>query len=105
MLRSVAVATEGMGVEAGDIASGMTEDQASIEIELVLAHERVVAQQLEELKRSNPYALKEKLEDGEWVMHRMSELKRQIEEQKKVVRAYDARFEELSRRRGNGRTR
>lgn len=105
VLRSVAVATEGMGVEAGDIASDMTEDQVSIEIELVLAHERVVAQQLEELKRSNPYALKEKLEDGEWVMHRMSELKRQIEEQKKVVRAYNARFEELNRRRGNGRTR
>jgi hypothetical protein len=63
MLRSIAVATEGMGAEPDD--STLTEDEASIELELVLAHERVTASQLEDLKRSNPYALKEKLEDGE----------------------------------------
>ena len=96
VLRSVAVATEGMGEE--DAALNMTEDEASIELELALAHERVVAQQLEELKRSNPYALKERLEDGAWVIQRVSELKKQIEEQKAAVQAYNERFRELSER-------
>ena len=94
VLRSVAVATEGMGGE--DVAADMTEDEASIELELVLAHERIVKQQLEELKRSNPYALKEKLEDGAWVVRRTSELKRQIKEQKAAAKAYDERFAELA---------
>ena len=94
VLRSVAVATEGMG--EGAVAPDMTEDEASVELELVLAHERVVAQQLEELKHANPYALGEKLEDGAWVLRRTSELKRQIEEQKAAAKAYDERFAELA---------
>lgn len=101
VLRSVAVATEGMGEV--DVAPDMSEDEASIELELVLAHERVVAQQLEKLKRSNPYALKEKLEDGAWVIRRTSELKKQIEEQKAAARAYDERFRELAEESSNGR--
>ena len=101
VLRSVAVATEGMGEEG--IAPDMTDDEASIELVLVLAHERVVAQQLEELKRSNPYALKERLEDGAWVIRRTSELKEQIEEQKAAARAYDERFRGLAERSGDGR--
>ena len=100
-LRAVAVATEGMGGEPAE--ADMPEDEAAAELELALAHERVVAQQLEELKRSNPYALKELLEDGEWVIRRTSELKGQIEEQKAAAEAYDARFRELSQRSGNGR--
>lgn len=98
VLRAVAVATEGMGEEG--VVPDMTEDEATIELELVLAHERVVEQQLEELKRSNPYALKEKLADGAWVIRRVSELKRQIEEQKAAAKAYDDRFAELA---GGGR--
>ena len=101
VLRSVAVATEGMGEE--DIASNLTEDEASIELELVLAHERVVAQQLEELKRSNPYALKEKLEDGAWVIRLTTNLKQQIEEQKAAAQAYDGRFHRLVERCDDGR--
>ncbi len=100
-LRAIAVATEGMGEE--DIVTDMNEDEASIELELVLAHERVVTQQFEELKRSNPYALKEKLEDGAWVIRRTEELKKQIEEQKAAAKAYDERFAELAGRSGNGR--
>lgn len=100
VLRSVAVATEGMGGE--DVVADMTEDEASIELELVEAHERVVKQQLDELKRSNPYALKEKLEDGAWVVRRTSELKRQIEEQKAAAKAYDERFAELAGGNRNG---
>ena len=94
VLRSVAVATEGMG-EADTFAS-LTEDEASIELELVLAHERVIAQQLEELKQANPYAMKEKLEDGDWVIRRTSELRGQIEAQKAAAHAYDERFAELA---------
>lgn len=90
VLRSVAVATEGMGDEAD--AAFATEDEASVELELVLAHERVVEHQLDELKRANPYALKEKLEDGAWVVRCASGLKRQIEEQKAAAQAYDERF-------------
>ena len=59
-------------------------------------------QRLEELKCSNPYALKEKLEDGAWVISRTSGLKRQIEEQKAAARAYDDRFAELAGRSQNG---
>lgn len=94
VLRSIAVATEGMGEEGAD-ASGFSEDEAAAELELVLAHERVVKRQLEELKRSNPYALKEKLEDGAWVIRKTSELKKRVEEQKAAVRAYDERFAKL----------
>ena len=101
VLRAVAVATEGMGGEES-IPADMSEDEASIELELVLAHERVVEQQLKELKCSNPYALKEKLEDGAWVIRRTSELKAQIEEQKAAARAYDERFRELAERGGDG---
>ena len=101
VLRSVAVATEGMGEE--ETAVDMTEDEAAIELELVLAHERVVQQRLEEIKRSNPYALKEKLEDGEWVIGRTTELKRQIEEQKTATHAYDERFRELVERNNDER--
>ena len=101
VLRSVAVATEGMGEE--DAFSELNEDEASIELELVLAHERVIAQQLEELKHANPYALKDKLEDGTWVVRRTADLKKQIAEQKAAARAYDERFEELAGGSRNGR--
>lgn len=93
VLRSVLVATEGMGGEP--ITPDLNEDEAAAELELVLAHERVVEQRLEELKRSNPYALRALLEDGEWVVRRTTELKRQIAEQKAAKRAYDERFDEL----------
>ena len=101
MLRAVAVATEGMGGEPDD--PSLPADEAAAELELVLAHERVVRQQLDELQHSNPYALKEKLEDGAWVVARASELKRQIEAQKAAARAYDKRFDELVKRCGNER--
>ena len=93
VLRSIAVATEGMGESHS--AEELGEDEAAAELELVLAHERVISQQLEEVKRGNPYCLKEKLEDGEWVMRRTAELNRSIDEQKAVARAYDERFREL----------
>ena len=101
LLRSVAVATEGMGDAPNDNPpdiSNLSDGEAAIELEITLAHERVTEQRLEELKRSNPYALGEKLEDGAWVIGRTSELKRQIEEQKEATRAYDDRFHELARR-------
>lgn len=103
VLRSISIATEDMGDEADD-EPALNEDEANAELEIALAQERVTSQQLEELKRANPYALKERLEDGEWVMRRTAELKRQIDEQKEAARAYDARFAELSRRRGDGRS-
>ena len=101
VLRSVAVATEDMGGNYDD--AGLSEDEAAAELELVLAHERVTAQQLEELKRANPYALGERLEDAEWVIRRTSGLKGQIEEQKAAARAYDERFRTLAGGAGGGR--
>ena len=100
MLCSIAVACEGMGGEPDD--SGLSEDEAVAELEIVLAHERVIEQRLSELKQSNPYALKEKLEDGVWVVKRTSELKAQVEQQKSVAHAYDERFRELMERNGDG---
>jgi hypothetical protein len=93
-LRAVAVATEGMGEEA--VNEEMSDDEAAAELELVLAHERVLEQQIEELKSSNPYALAEKLADGEWVIRRTSELKAQVEGQKAAAQAYDKRFYALT---------
>lgn len=101
MLRSLAVATEGMGTAPDDLFSA-DEDEAALELEMTLVQERVTSQKLEELKRSNPYALKEKLEDGAWVVERTSELKRQIDEQKAAARAYDERFQQLAGRGGGG---
>ena len=93
-LRAVAVATEGMGEEF--VNEEMSDDEAAAELELVLAHERVLEQQIEELKSSNPYALAEKLADGEWVIRRTSGLKAQVEEQKAAAKAYDERFYALT---------
>lgn len=101
VLRSVAVATEDMGGNYDE--ASLSEDEAAAELELVLAHERVTAQQLEELKRANPYALGEKLGDAEWVIRRTSGLKGQIEEQKAAARAYDKRFRTLAGGAGGGR--
>ncbi|MDO4534003.1 MAG: J domain-containing protein [Coriobacteriia bacterium] len=100
MLCTIAVATEGMGGEPDD--SVLSEDEAAAELEIVLAHERVIEQRLSALKQSNPYALMEKLEDGVWVVQRTTELKAQIEEQKAVARAYDERFRALMERDGDG---
>lgn len=100
MLCSIAVACEGMGGEPDD--SGLSEDEAVAALEIVLAHERVIEQRLSDLKQSNPYALKEKLEDGVWVVKRTSELKAQVEQQKAVAHAYDERFRALMERNGDG---
>lgn len=94
ILRSVATVTDGMGEEQPN--SNLTEDEARAELELVLAHKRIVEKRLKVLKESNPYALKAKLEDSEWVAAYTSTLKGKIEEQKAAVRAYDSRFAELS---------
>lgn len=100
-LRAVAVAIEGMGEQAVD--ASMPEDEAAAELELVLAHERVLEQQVEQLKSSLPYTLGAMLEDGAWVVRRTSELKRQIEEQKAAAQAYDERFNEIVGGGGDGR--
>lgn len=93
MLRAVAASTEGMGDEHDDAA--LSEKEAAAELELVLAQERVVFQELKTLKTSHPYILKEKLENGGWVIRQTTELKRQIDEQKEAARTYDERFEQL----------
>ena len=99
-LRAIDVATEGMGDEM--VQPEFSEGEASAELEIALAHERVILQQLDGLKASNPYALREKLEDGEWMIQRTAELKKQIEEQKAAKEAYDARFHDLVGRSGDG---
>ncbi len=101
VLRSIAIATEGMGSEPDDI--DLPDDEAAAELEIVLAHERIVTQQLAQLKRSNPYALKEMLEDAKWVIHRTSQLKEQINEQKTAAKAYEERFKKLAEGSGSGR--
>ena len=47
--------------------------------------------------------MKEKLEDGDWVIRRTSELKGQIEAQKAAAQAYDERFAELAGGNQDGR--
>ena len=54
---------------------------------LSLARER-----LESLRSSNPYLLKEKLEDSEWVASVVSELKERTEDQ---IRARDYYLQEI----------
>lgn len=101
LLRSIAVATEGM--EEKDPVAAMTQDEAAIELELVLAQGHVVEQRLADLKNSKPYALREKLEDGAWVLRRAGELKEQVEEQKSAAAAYDERLAALAKGDADGR--
>ncbi len=99
MLRAIAVATEGMSEKLQ--ANGLSDDEEAAELEIVLAHERVLEQQLEDLKSSNPYALGEKLTDGDWLVRRVSGLKAQIREQKAAAEVYDERFRALMEGVGN----
>lgn len=92
LLRSLIVATEDLADE-GDEA--LSEDELALALEIGLAHQKVLEERLAELKRSMPYRLKAKLEDPIWVEKRTSELRRQIEEQKRVAAAYHARFHSL----------
>ncbi len=98
-LRIIAIAVKDIGGDPD--YSNLTEDEAAAELELVLAHERVVAQQLEHIKNSNPYALSEKLSNWEWVSGRTEELSQQIEKQQEAQRIYDERFNALVERTGN----
>lgn len=93
-LRAVDVATEGMGEEARETYA--SENEAQVALECVLAEERVAQQQLENLKSTNPYALKEKLDDGPWVVNKTTQLKQEIEEQKQAAKAYDEGFAALT---------
>ena len=100
LLRSIAVATEGM--EEEDPISYMDEAEISIELELLLGREHTIEQKLETLKNSNPYTLKEKLQDGAWVIEQTTRLKEQIEEQKEAAKVYDERFLALANESANG---
>lgn len=68
-------------------------DEIAWEAELLQAHLAVVQERLGKLKRSNPYALREFLEDAQWVCAKVSTLREQIEEQREAKRRFDARFD------------
>ena len=68
----------------------------------MLGREHTIEQKLETLKNSNPYTLKEKLQDGAWVIEQTTRLKEQIEEQKEAAKVYDERFLALANESANG---
>ncbi len=91
-LRAIAVATEGMNSESCELG---TELEAYAELELVQAQERVTQERLDDIKASYPYMLKEKLENGAWVIERTNDLKEKIQQQKDAAAAYKKRYSEL----------
>lgn len=93
-LRAIEVSTADMDVQI-DI-DDLSADEIYAELELIQTQKRIVEERLYLLKSSHPYVLKEKLEDGAWVLQRVGELNEHIELQKSAKRAYDERFSQLT---------
>lgn len=92
LLRSVEVATGHLGKSAQVLSS---EAEAAVELELAQARLSLARERLESLRSSNPYLLKEKLEDSEWVARVVSELKERTEEQIRACDYYLQRIEDV----------
>lgn len=93
-LRVVDVATQDLEAAEED-EEIVSEDAAEIEIAMVQAQLNVAEEQLENLKRSHPYCLRELLGDPLKVAERQRALESQISEQKKIAKTFAERVEEL----------
>ena len=62
---------------------------------LLAAQLRVLQDRLDNIKSMPPYTFADKLADAEWVHRRTQELKKEIEDQQAVRKAYDEKYRAL----------
>ena len=93
MLRSIEAATARLAKDEMD--EQQSADALAAEYELLAAQLRVLQDRLDALKSTPPYTFAEKLADAEWVHRRTQELKKEIEDQQAVRKAYDEKYRAL----------
>jgi len=97
-LRSLEVATRGMGADAEskrDELAHATADELEIELAATQAQLKVLRDRMREIKSREPYTLRTYLADTDWVLDTVARLKREAEEQRSAQQAYDTRYEAL----------
>ncbi len=98
-LEAIEVSTrEGAGGEDGSGASaacGSVLDDLKAELALLEATLSVFAQRVDDLKARAPYCYKDKLEDKNWVVSQVEQLKAQTEANNKAAAEYMRRYEDL----------
>ena len=95
LLKSVEASTRHLGKNSGAFP---TEAEASAELEIVNARIEVCRGKLELLKSSNPYLLKDKLDDAAWVTKTVLDLKGQTEQHARACEYYLAQYDALKER-------
>lgn len=95
LLKSVEASTRHLGKNSGAFP---TEAEASAELEIVNARIEVCREKLELLKSSNPYLLKDKLDDTAWMTKTVSDLKEQTEQHARACEYYLAQYDALKER-------
>lgn len=78
LLKSVEASTRHLGKSSGTFPA---KAEAFAELEIINARIEVCRRKLELLKSSNPYLLKDKLDDAAWVTKTVSDLKKKQTEQ------------------------
>lgn len=95
LLRSAEASTRHLGKSSSGFS---TEAEASAELEIVNARIEVCRGKLESLKSSNPYLLKDKLDNAVWVTETVSNLKEQTERHAQACEYYLAQYNALKER-------
>lgn len=95
LLRSIETSSRHLGASSRNLAGTV---EASTEIEIVTARIEVTRQKLETLKNSNPYLLKDKLENAAWVTQTVADLKERTEQHRKARDYYLAQYNTLKER-------
>lgn len=73
------------------------------ERELLQAQLSITEERLQSIMQQDPYALKAKIEDAQWVCEKVKQLKEEIAQQEAVRDAYKQRFDELRGSEGHDR--
>ena len=93
----VEAATTHLGCKGGHAPE--SEDEAQAEIAIVQARVDIAQGKLNVLKTSNPYALKEKLDDAQWVAETVISIKERTAQHSPSARLLPGRISILERRR------
>lgn len=97
-LRSLEVATRGMGADSASRSQDLDsagEDDLAVELEMTQAQLALLKERLSHITSHDPYALREKLDDPDWVAGRVGALKQEAARQREAARAYDERYQQL----------
>ena len=96
-LRSLEVATRGMGADAQkkkDELAAASPDELEIELASTQAQFAVLKERLEDITSTEPYTWRDLLADANWVLNAVAELKGEAEGQRQIKADYDARYQE-----------